>query len=152
MLKSLIYTILNDDELLRISNRIKEKEKYTSGEICLSIKEQRKLLESKKDIREIAEKEFLHLGINKTEERTGILILIVLKEREFYILADEGINSRVDISTWNKIRDAMAADFSKGNFSEGILKSIDSIGEILRKYFPIKPGDRNELSNRVYIR
>jgi uncharacterized membrane protein len=151
MQKSLIYTILSDDELLRISNRIKENEKYTSGEICLSIKENRNIFDAT-DIREIAEKEFLQLGIHKTEERTGILILIVLKEREFYILADEGINSQVEKTTWNKIRDNMAADFSKGNFSEGILRCVDSIGEILKQKFPVKPGDRNELSNRVYIR
>jgi uncharacterized membrane protein len=150
--KSLIYNILNDDDLLRISNKIKEKEMETSGEICLSVKEQKKFFDRNKDIRELAEKEFNRLGIYKTEDRTGILIFILLKEREFYILADQGINSKVEKDTWNNVKDEMGSDFSKGEFSSGLIKCIDTVGNILRQHFPIKPGDRNELANRVIIR
>jgi uncharacterized membrane protein len=152
MAKSLIYSVLNDDELLRISNKIKEKEMETSGEICLSIKEQKKFFDSKKSIRELAEKEFLKQGVYNTVDKTGILIFILLKEREFYILADEGINSRVKQSTWDDVRTAMADDFKKGEFAGGLVKCIDTIGNILKEHFPIKPGDKNELSNRVVIR
>jgi uncharacterized membrane protein len=151
MAKSLIYNFLNDDELLRISNKIKEKERYTSGEICLSIKEKRKFLQTRKDVPRIAEEEFLRLGINNTRDKTGILIFILLSERKFYILADEGINSKVEQDTWNKIRDLMAEDFSHGNFSAGIINCIESVGDILASHFPIKPDDKNELSNKVVI-
>jgi uncharacterized membrane protein len=152
MAKSLIYNILTDDDLLRISNKIKEKEKETSGEICLSIKEKKDFLDRRKDIRELAEKEFNRLGVYKTEERTGILIFILLKEREFYILADQGINPKVEKDTWNRVKDEMGSDFSKGEFSGGLLKCIDTVGNILKQHFPIKPGDRNELANKIIIR
>jgi uncharacterized membrane protein len=152
MARSLIYSILNDDELLRISNRIKEKEMQTSGEICLSIKEESKLFEDKKNVKEMAEKEFLLQGVNNTKERTGILIFILLSERQFYILADEGINKLVEQDAWNEISDIMSRDFARGEFAGGILKCIEAIGDILKIHFPVQPGDRNELSNRVIIR
>jgi len=152
MAKSLIYNYLNDDELLRISNKIKEKEMLTSGEICLSIKEKRKLFSGKLTIRQLAEKEFVRLGIHKTRDHTGILIFILLSERQFYILADQGINSLVDQKTWDDIRDSMVSDFSRGEFPGGIIRCIESVGDILSKHFPIKPDDLNELSNKVIVR
>jgi len=91
------------------------------------------------------------LGIQDTRDRTGILIYIILNDRQFYILADEGINSKVEQKTWDNIRDVMGADFSMGKFCNGLLACIESIGQILQKHFPVKPDDRNELSNRVII-
>lgn len=152
MAKSLIHKYLDDDELLRISGKIKEKEMLTSGEICLSIREKRNFFERNKDIRTLAEKEFLKLGINRTKDHTGILIFILLKDRKFYILADEGINSKVEQKTWDDIRDVMAASFSEGKFSVGLINCIESVGLILQKYFPVKPDDINELSNKVIIK
>jgi uncharacterized membrane protein len=152
MAKSLIYEYLTDDELLRVSNKIKEKELLTSGEICLSIKEKRNLFDRNKDVRLLAEKEFLRLGVNNTKENTGILIFILLADREFYILADQGINSKVTQNMWDEISKNMGSDFSKGNFSAGLINCIESVGQILSKHFPVQPGDINELSNKVIIR
>lgn len=152
MAKSLIYNFLSDDELLRISNKIKEKELLTSGEICLSIKEKSGFFERGKDIRSLAEKEFHRLGIRNTRDNTGILIFVNLSGRQFYILADKGINSRVEQKTWDSIRDIMAADFSGGRFAQGLITCIESVGQVLQNHFPVKPDDINELSNKVIIK
>jgi len=151
MKSQLIYNYLNDDELLRISNKIKQVEAATSGEVCVSIKEKKSLLKRKKTVRQFAEEEFFRIGINNTKDKTGTLILIILKEREFYILADEGINSIVHPDTWNYIKDKMQEMFSLGNFCKGIIYGVEEVGNILIKHFPIKPDDTNELSNRVII-
>jgi len=151
MEKQLIYYFLNDDELLRISNRIKQAEKTTAGEICVSIKEYRTFAQRRKSVRDLAEEEFFKLGIDKTRDNTGILIFILLESRQFYILADKGINEKVETKTWDSIKDEMQKMFLKGNFSKGIIHGVEEVGKILSKHFPIKPDDTNELSNRVVI-
>ena len=151
MEKQLIYNFVNDDELLRISNKIKEMEKTTAGEICVSIKEKRSLLEKRKSVRQLAEKEFFKLGVANTRDKTGILIFLLLANRSFYILADSGINEKVPLGTWDKIKDEIQKNFSHGEFCKGIIFGIEEVGKILSKHFPIKPDDTNELSNRVNL-
>jgi uncharacterized membrane protein len=151
MKTQLIYKFLNDDELLRISNKIKEEEKKTAGEICVSIKEHRSFLQKKKSLRILTEEEFLKLGIDKTRDKTGIIIFILLEAREFYILADEGINKKVAEKTWDKIKDEMQEHFIQGKFSEGIIYGVERVGKILSEHFPIKPDDTNEISDRVVL-
>src|SRR3989304_1439314 len=139
MKEQLIYNFFDDDELLRISNKIKETEWKTAGEICISIKEKRSFLQKKKTLRELAENEFYRLGIVKTRDSTGILFFLVLEERQFYILADKGI------------KDKMQERFLNGEFCKGILFGIEEAGKILSAHFPVKTDDTNELSNRVNI-
>ena len=126
-------------------------EKTTAGEICVSIKEKRSLLEKRKSVRELAEKEFFKLGVANTRDKTGILIFLLLANRSFYILADSGINEKVPLGTWDKIKDEIQKNFSHGEFCKGIIFGIEEVGKILSKHFPIKPDDTNELSNRVNL-
>ena len=150
-MESLIYNFFNDDEFLRISSKIKETEKSTSGEIRISIKEKKHFRERNKSIRELSEKEFHKLGMHATRDKTGILLYLLLNEKQFYILADEGINAKVGDETWAKVRDEMQDKFKNGNFAEGIIWGINRVGNILAEHFPIKAGDTNELSNKVVL-
>jgi uncharacterized membrane protein len=151
MKNQLIYNFFDDDELLRISSKIKEMEKNTAGEICVSVKEKRSFFQKKKTLRQLAEDEFYRLGIAKTRDDTGILIFIILEDRQFYILADKGINEKVPTDTWNSIKNSMQEKFLEGEFCKGILLGVEEVGKKLRAHFPIKPDDINELSNRVII-
>lgn len=151
MEKQLIYHFVDDDELLRISNKIKEMEKSTAGEICVSIKEKRSFLEKRKSLRELAEKEFFKLGVANTRDKTGILIFLLLEDRKFYILADSGINAKVHKETWDKIKNQMQLKFSKGEFCQGLVFGVDEVGKILSLHFPVRPGDTNELSNKITL-
>lgn len=151
MSETLLYNYLSDDELLRISNKIRSVEKSTTGELVVSIKEKRNLGEKSILLRRLAEKEFLKAGITKTKEATGILIFIVLASKEFYILPDKSISAKVEQSVWDDISKKMSAHFKDGNFCKGILDTLDECGKILSFHFPIKPGDVNELSDNVRI-
>ncbi|RMD50361.1 MAG: TPM domain-containing protein [Ignavibacteria bacterium] len=150
-MSKLVYKYFNDDDFLLISEKIKDSEKRTSGEIRVSILEDKPLFPLKFDIRELAIHQFKKLGMDKTRDRTGILLLLVLKRKSFYILADEGINSLVEQGTWDNIRDEIKNEFLIGHYAEGIIKGLELITNVLEKYFPIKPDDVNELSNKVDI-
>lgn len=150
-MNELIYHFFDDDEFLRISNAIKNAESITSGEIKVSIKESKLFTERNLSIRALAEKEFFNLNMHLTRDKTGVLLLFVLSEREFYILADEGISKKVDQSIWDIVSSEIQNNFSKGYFSKGIIKGIEKIAKILEEHFPIKPDDENELSNKVIL-
>ena len=152
MTDSIIYSFFSDDELLRISNKIKDAEKTTAGEICVSIKEKRSFSKKRKSISKLAEEEFYRLGIDKTRDRTGILFYILLKEHQFHILADEGINAKVDPDTWDSIKNMMQEKFIRGEYSKGVLAAVETAGRILTEHFPVKPDDRDELTDRVVTR
>jgi uncharacterized membrane protein len=151
MSNELLYHFFDDDDFLLISTKIKEMEKLTAGEIRVAIKEEKSFKNRKKAIRDLAEEEFIKLGMNGTRDRTGILIYIHLELRQFYILADEGINSKVEQVTWDNIRDEMQAEFKSGHYTEGIVNAIGKVGKILGEHFPIKTDDTNELSNKVVL-
>lgn len=150
-MENIIYNFFSDDDFLRISNEIKKVEKTTSGEIRIAMKEKRTLKEKNKSIRQLAELEFIKLEMHKTRDYTGILIYILFSERQFYILADKGINEKVNQDTWDAIRNNMQANFKNGNFLDGMLTGIKSVGQILSEHFPIKSDDTNELSNKVIL-
>jgi hypothetical protein len=45
----------------------------------------------------------------------------------------------------------MIAHFKQKHYTEGILASMEQIGEQLIRYFPVQPDDQNELDNEVII-
>ncbi|QQS35638.1 MAG: TPM domain-containing protein [Ignavibacteriales bacterium] len=151
MKKKLLYHFIDDDDLLRITKAVRNVESTTQGEICVSIKEQRSFFEKKKTIKQLADSEFFKQGVNKTKFGTGILIFLILKERQFYILGDKGINEKVTPETWDSIKNKMQEYFNIGEFGKGIKTAVEMAGEILTAHFPIKPDDKNELSDTVKI-
>jgi len=149
MKRKLIYNFLSDDDLLRISQKITEAEKTTSGEIRVVIKDKKPLLKTFTSAAELAREEFFKTGMDNTRDKTGILLFLILKERSFHILADSGINAKVSQAVWDGISAEMQRHFKNGDFSSGVQHGIEKVGEVLTAHFPIKSDDTNELSNRV---
>jgi uncharacterized membrane protein len=147
-----VKDIFSKEDLKKISDKIAEIEKSTSGEIRVSIREKRSLIERKLTLFDMALREFYRLGMDKTRDQTGVLVYVLLSERKLQIVADKGINEKVENETWQKIADKIAEQFKSGKYLDGIINGLDEIGKILYTHFPIKPDDKNELSNEVEIR
>lgn len=152
MSKKFIYKYLSEEDLKSISAKIGEIEKITSGELIITLKEKRNLLEKHKSVHKLAEKEFVSAKIGKTKGSTGILFFIIFNVKGFSILADKGINEKVDQSVWDEIAKNMSLHFKQENFCAGILDGIEQTGNILAVHFPIQPGDVNELPNEVRVK
>lgn len=149
---SRVKDIFTKDELKKISEKITEIEKRTSGEVRVSIREKRSLMEKKLTLFDMALREFYRLGMDKTRDQTGVLVYILLSEKQLQIIADKGINEKVENETWQKIADKIAERFKEGKYLDGVIEGLDEIEKILVQHFPIKPDDRNELSNEVEVR
>lgn len=96
-----------------------------------------------------AREQFLEQGLHHTEGRSGVLIYVSMGEHYVEILADKGINDKVDQSLW----DAVVADFVKamkqGRTADGFEQAVAACGAILAEHFPAAPGDQNELPDHL---
>jgi len=149
--KNIIYEYFSDDDFLLISDKIKEMEKSTSGEIRVSAHSNHIKEKEGADIRKLAEEEFHRLNMQNTRDKTGILIYLNLHLRRFYILADSGINEKEGQEVWDAVRDEMQKAFVNGKYIQGVLAGIEKVGSILSKHFPVKKDDTNEISNQVVL-
>ncbi|HVN47881.1 MAG TPA: TPM domain-containing protein [Bacteroidota bacterium] len=146
-----VKKIFSQEDLNAIAHAIGEAEKTTSGEIRVSIRQKRGWRERKTPLEQLAQKEFYALGMKKTNDRTGILIFLLLHDRRFHIYADEGIHAVVQEGTWENIAKEMSEHFSQQKFRDGVIHGVQSVGAVLANYFPPRPGDADELSNEVVV-
>jgi uncharacterized membrane protein len=132
------------EEEARIIAAIREAERATSGEIRVHVE-----VGARKPAIEVAQRIFRELGMDKTADRNGVLILLAVDRREFAILGDEGINKVVPEDFWSEERDLMQQHFKRGEFATGIELAIQQIGRRLKQYFPYQTDDVNELPDEI---
>ncbi|MEA1985939.1 MAG: TPM domain-containing protein [Candidatus Marinimicrobia bacterium] len=94
---------------------------------------------------------FMESGVYNTRDRTGILIFISTLEKQIQLIADSGINKKIEQSQWNEIVENIANGVKEKTLSKNLIESIDECGKLLSKYFPIKDDDENELPNEINI-
>lgn len=92
---------------------------------------------------------FRKVGMHKTADRNGVLIYLALKERNFAIIGDSGINAVVPPGFWDSIRDHMQQKFSEGLYADGLADGVRMAGEKLREHFPRSKDDVNELTDAI---
>lgn len=80
-----------------------------------------------------------------TEQNNGVLIYVLLADRDVEIVADRGIHRRVRGPEWEQVCHGMESHFSAGRFQEGALEGIQRVGEILSRHFPPDSSPHNEL-------
>ncbi len=127
-----------------IKSAIVKAELNTSGEIRVHIENS----SNKKPI-ERAIEVFGKLKMNQTIDRNGVLIYLAIKNKQFAIIGDEGINSNIDINFWNDVKEIMKMEFQNNNFVSGISKAIELTGVKLKQFFPYKIDDKNELPDDI---
>jgi uncharacterized membrane protein len=74
---------------------------------------------------------------------------LVPANKQFAILGDEGINSKVVPEAWDQIRDRMQSHFKQQQFKEGVLFGIEQAGALLSDHFQPRLTNPNELSNEI---
>jgi uncharacterized membrane protein len=94
---------------------------------------------------------FSHLRIWDTAHNNGVLIYLLLADRDVEILADRGIDALVGAAEWEKICRAMEAELGKGNFEAAVIKGIEVVTRHLVKHFPKRSGGSNELPDAPVV-
>lgn len=101
--------------------------------------------------RERAIEVFSHLRVWDTEHNSGVLIYLLLADHKVEVVADRGINARVNKAEWTSICRDMESQFRSGHFENGVLLGVSSITALLKQHFPAQEKNPNDLSNRPVI-
>jgi uncharacterized membrane protein len=91
---------------------------------------------------------FADYGIWDTEDNCGVLLYVNLADHKVDIVADRGINSRIDPATWQSICNTMTAGFAQGRFHDATLEAIAQVNALLRQHFPSNGARPNELPDK----
>jgi len=94
---------------------------------------------------------FSQLRIWDTAENNGVLIYLLLADRDVEIVADRGIDALVGAEGWEAICRMMETDFKTGNFAGGVLKGIDAVSRLLAAHFPSAGAGKNELPDAPVV-
>lgn len=105
--------------------------------------------EMESEVNEAAITAFYREGLNKTRDETGILIFISVFERKVCVLADKGINSRVQEGQWDEIVAMIINGIKKKRQADAICEAIEKVAMLLKEHFPIRPDDTDELENLI---
>ena len=79
---------------------------------------------------------FSQLRIWDTAHNNGVLIYLLLADRDVEIIADRGIDAKVGAEGWESICRAMEAEFRSGQFERGVIGGIEAVSRELAKHFP----------------
>lgn len=89
---------------------------------------------------------FSLLRIWDTQRNTGVLIYLLLADRDIEIVADRGIHAHVGSGEWEEICRLMEQAFRQGDYRTGVIQGIEAVTGHLVEHFPDPESEsRNEL-------
>ena len=94
---------------------------------------------------------FSQLRIWDTEHNNGVLIYLLLADRDVEIVADRGIHAKVGLEEWEQICRTMETAFKQANYEGGVVGGIQAVTQHLMKHFPAYGDDRNELLDKPVV-
>ena len=94
---------------------------------------------------------FSQLRVWDTEHNNGVLIYLQLIDRRVEIIADRGIDARVEHDFWHAVCRRMEQAFREGRFEAGSLEALAAITEALTEHFPSSADNPNELPDTPLV-
>jgi putative membrane protein len=82
-------------------------------------------------------RQFFAQGLARTEHRTGVLIFASAGERYAEIVADAGINGKVEKEVWDDAINALVTAIKAGRPADGFVSAIEKCGAVLATHFPL---------------
>jgi uncharacterized membrane protein len=98
--------------------------------------------------RERAIEVFSALRVWDTERNNGVLIYLLLADRDVEIVADRGFNGKVAAQEWEQVCRRMESSLREGRHPDAVIAGIDALSQIVARHFPPSPGGRDELPDR----
>ena len=94
-------------------------------------------------------RQFFAQGMQKTDQRTGVLIFASEAEHYAEIVADEGINAKVTPEVWDAAVAALIKGIGNDRPADGFIAAIEQCGAVLSQHFPPGALNRNELPDKL---
>ena len=91
---------------------------------------------------------FADHGVWDTEDNCGVLIYVNLADQQVDIVADRGIDRKIDAATWQAVCDTLTEGFARHAYEAASLDAVAQVNALLRSHFPADGARANELPNR----
>ncbi|MDO8989652.1 MAG: TPM domain-containing protein [Sideroxyarcus sp.] len=137
-----------------IEHTIKEAEQTHMGQIRFAVEDGLDIgpLLAGQTARERAIEVFSNLRVWDTEHNNGVLIYLLLADRDVEIVADRGVHAKLGQATWEAVCKEMEAAFRQGKFEAGVIAGVRSVGAHLALHYPnVSGGKLNELPDRPVL-
>ena len=137
-------------ELDRLQRAIVAGEATHRAQVCVAIEPALPLWRVLRKLapRERALEVFGLLRVWDTEENNGVLVYLLLADRDVEIVADRAVHRRVGEAAWEAICKRMEAAFRDGRLVDGLEAGVREISALLAQHFPGDGRDANELPDR----
>ncbi len=97
-----------------------------------------------------AEIEFYRRIVDKTVNKTGVLIYLSLMERRAVILSDKSVAAKVSKEVWKLILDRSMSQIPSLGLHQCLYTAVSECGAILVREFPAKcPKNPDEIQNQI---
>ena len=132
-------------DVAAIEAAIKEAERATTGEIRVAV-----LPPFRDTIEEMTERTVHRLGMTRTSDRNGVLILVDPARRMFRVWGDRSIHEKLGDGFWKSIAAAVEERFRAGEFTAGLVGGVTAAGRALAEHYPCGDrGHRDQLPDSV---
>lgn len=101
--------------------------------------------------RERAAEVFALMRVWDTEHNNGVLIYLLMADRDVEIVADRGIHAKCGAQAWETVCREMEQHFREGRFEEGALAGVRAVGAQLARHYPGSGARGNELPDRPAV-
>jgi len=135
-----------------VERAIRETEATHQGQVRFAVEHALDLqqLLAGRSARERALDVFSQLRVWDTQHNSGVLIYLLLADRDVEIIADRGVHARVG-GGWEAICRRMEERFAGGEYETGAIEGVRAVGEHLQRHFPVRPDGRNELPDQPVL-
>ncbi len=130
----------------KIVEAISSAELLTSGEIRVFLAKH-----CKEDPIEKASLIFQDLKMHETKLRNAVLIFVCPADKKAAIIGDSGINNKITDSFWDSTLKELITYCSQGRITEGIIKAVEKVGDLIKHKYPYSNSDINELDNEIIL-
>ena len=137
-------SFFTEEQQSQILAAVKEAEEATSGEVRVHIE-----TSCREDLLDRAAWIFNRIGMHATDNRNGVLFYLAVRNKEFAIIGDGGINAKVPENFWDKTKVIIQRHFRQEKYAEGLIEGILMAGNQLKEHFPHKRDDTNELPDEI---
>ena len=136
-----------------IENAIRESEHSHDGELRFAVEGGLKLwlLLHERTPRARAIEIFSQLRVWDTEHNSGVLIYVQTVDRHIEIIADRGINAKVEQRQWEAIAGRMQTEFRAQRYEAGALEGMREITALLAQHFPPTGANPDELPDAPVV-
>jgi len=135
------------NSMSRIEQAIKEGERSHDGEIRFAVEAALHPAQVWRGVsaRSRAIELFAELGVWDTERNNGVLLYLLLAERDVEIVADRGFNGKVSAEEWERVCRRMEGALRERRHADAVIDGVHAVSSIIARHFPPQAGGRNEL-------